>query len=555
MDQIVSLNYPQLVSVLHNAKNKVDVWGRGDGKSYLIGWDVNMIIRHMPRSVTAITGKTYGQMLTKTLPSTFKFLEALGYEKGFNYVVDCKPPPGFIHPYEKIMDYKNFISFANGTGFLLLTQDRKGSSRGPNVDYEIVDEALTIDKTLYDQEVSPTNRGNNDLFGRKAKKPVPFHHGFHYVSSMPFSEDQRWLLDYGNYYEEEAGIRIFDIWNNVVKMQLQLLDITDVNHFQQLWNEILELRKKIAPFVSQDGTLFTLSNAFDNIQNVGLSYIKREREKQTELTFLIEIMNMVLEQVEDCYYNLDNERHVYYESYDDDFLRKYAEENNYNWKKLGSPDCRFDADCNAEAPLEIVFDWGSTVSFMLVCQENGLVREPTSFNFIKEFFVKPSAGKVMIDELIDSFTNYYRYHKEKTVYYYKDKYGDQRQANSSTTYNEQAINRLIKNGWLVEMVDYSGKEPPHHEKYLLWGNILKETSPEFPVVRINGNNCHNFIIAANNTKVIEKDNQFKKDKASEHINSPIAPERATHSTDAADKIVWVKYSIHKSLEGFIPARF
>ena len=161
----------------------------------------------------------------------------------------------------------------------------------------------------------------------------------------------------------------------------------------------------------------------------------------------------------------------------------------------------------------------------------------------------------MIDELIDSFTNYYRYHKEKSVYYYKDKYGDQRQANSSTTYNEQAINRLYKNGWTVEVVDYSGKEPPHHEKYLLWGNILKETTPEFPVIRINGNNCNNFIIAANNTKVVEKDNRFAKDKASEHINSPIAPERATHSTDAADKIVWVKYSINKSIEGFIPARF
>jgi hypothetical protein len=87
---------------------------------------------------------------------------------------------------------------------------------------------------------------------------------------MPYSQDQRWLLDFGSYYEEEAGIRLFEVWNRVVKLQIQLLEAnkdSDVILFRNIWNEIIRLKRQITPFVSKDGLLFTLANAFDNIQN------------------------------------------------------------------------------------------------------------------------------------------------------------------------------------------------------------------------------------------------------------------------------------------------
>ena len=188
----ISLNNPQLISVINNAKSQVDIHGRGTGKSYVIGWEMQEIVRTMPRSITSITGRTYGQVLTRTLPSTMKFLEKVGYIKGRDYVIGTRPPKHFKDSYEKINKYDNFISFLNGTGFLLLSQEREGSSRGPNLDREIVDEALTLIKTRYDEEVSPANRGNEEYFGNKTRKPIRKHHGFRYVSSMPFSQDQKW---------------------------------------------------------------------------------------------------------------------------------------------------------------------------------------------------------------------------------------------------------------------------------------------------------------------------------------------------------------------------
>ncbi len=364
IEELIELNAPQQISVINNAPSEVNIEGRGTGKSYKIGWEINNIVRAMPRSITSITGRTYGQILTRTLPSTLKLLEKLGYEKDLDYRIGGKPDKksGFIEPYEKVTKFDNFISFANGTGFLMLTQERQGSSRGPNLDREIVDEALTINKQRYDEEVSPANRGNEEYFGFKSPNPIPQHHGFRYVSSMPYTREQMWLLDYGKYYEEEAGIQIFDIWNRIVKLQLQIIEAYkagDKRLFKDIWNETVRLKKQIAPFVSKNGVLFTLANAFDNVQNLGMSYIVREYDKQNLLTFMVEILNWIIDKVEDCYYPLDSQKHIYYDAYNDDFIRGVAENTNWDAKSLETGDCRFDLDCDPSKGLEVVFDWGT----------------------------------------------------------------------------------------------------------------------------------------------------------------------------------------------------
>ncbi len=548
--EIVNLNNPQLISVLNNAHSQVDIHGRASGKSYIIGWEMNNIIRNMPRSVTSITGRTYGQIYTRTLPSSLKLLESLGYEKDKDYVINKTPPKHFASPYEKITKYDNFISFANGTGFLLLSQEREGSSRGPNLDREIVDEALTLLKERYDKEVSPANRGNEEHFGRRSPSPVKQHHGFRYVSSMPYTQDQKWLLEYGNYYEQEAGIRLFEVWNRIVKLQLQLVEAKKANErglFKDIWNETVRLKRQITPFVSKDGVLFTLANAFDNVQNIGLSYIMREYEKQSMLTFMVEILNWIIDQVEDCYYSLNPEKHYYYDAYNDDFIRGYAQDTNYNSDKMGNPDSRFDLDCDPGKALEISPDWGATISLFTIGQERYYnfatkLVEPVDC-FIKEFFTKPAdTPEVMIDALVDMVCDYYHHHHEKTIIYYRDRYGDHRQPNAknSVTYNQQAITRFEKRGWSVTQKVHKGQEPPQHDKYLLWTNILKGKDPRFPRVIFNAKNCKYTLISMNNTRLIEKAGKFEKDKRSEHKKS-ILPEEATHFGDAVDKRIWTKY--------------
>ncbi len=548
--ELIQLNNPQLITVVNNAKSEVDIHGRGVGKSYSVGWEISQIVRNMPRSVCSITGRTFGQIYSRTLPSTLKFLEKLGYEKDKDYVIGRKPPRGFIDPFEKVTKYENFISFSNGTGFLMLSQERAGSARGPNLDREIVDEALTLNKPRYDEEVSPANRGNEDHFGFKSAHPVKQHHGFRYVSSMPYSQEQRWLTDYGNYYMEEAGIPLFDIWNRIVKLQLQIIHAFkdgDVRLFKDIWNETVRLKKQIIPFVSKDGILFTLANAFDNVQNLGMSYIVREYDKQNLLTFMIEILNWVIDKVEDCYYHLDSQVHIYYDAYNDSFIRDVAENSNWDLGELENHNCRYDLDCDPNRPLEIVPDWGAKIALFSVAQER-------NFNFvtklteavdctINEFYIKPeNSPGVMINDLVDKFCSYYEPHPTKQLFYFRDRYGDARQPNASNskTYNEQAIDRLTEKGWKVTPRVHRGQEPPQHDKYLLWSNILKGNDKRYPRFIINGRNCKYTLISMNNTQVIDKDGKFGKDKSSERKKS-IFPEEATHFGDAVDKRIWTKY--------------
>lgn len=551
INEAIHLNNPQLISVINDAKNEVNIEGRGTGKSYKIGWEINQIVRRMPRSISSITGRTYGQVYTRTLPSALKFLQQIGFEKDKDFKIGGKPPKTWLTPYEPVTKYENFISFANGTGFLMLSQEREGSSRGPNLDREIVDEALTLNKERYDQEVSPANRGNEEHFGKNCSKPIAQHHGFRYVSSMPFSPEQKWLLDYGNYYQKEAGILIFDIWNRVVKMQLQLIEAKkdeDKRLFRDIWNEIIRLKRQITPFVSKNGVLFTLANAFDNIQHLGFSYIMREYDKQSMLTFMIEILNWIIDKVEDCYYHIDPQIHVYYDAYNDDYIRGVAEDSNWDAKKLETPDCRFDLDCDPSKPLEVGPDWGVKINLFSVGQERNYnfatkIIEPVDC-FINEFFNKPQeTNKVMINDLVEQFCDYYQHHPTKVIHYYRDKYGDNRQPNvkNAKSYNNQAMERFKKNGWRVEPKSHRGMEPPQHDKYLLWVNILKGEDPRFPKVIFNGKNCKYTLISMNNTKVIERNGKFDKDKSSER-KSKILPEEATHFSDAADKRIWTKYS-------------
>ncbi len=322
-------------------------------------------------------------------------------------------------------------------------------------------------------------------------------------------------------------------------MQLDLLEITNPDEFSSQWNEISRIRRMMLPFVSKDNRLFMFGNALDNLTNVGLNYIKEARANMTYLSFLVEIMNMIMDKVEDCYYQLQEEIQIYHNSYD----YSYVDSLEYEFKIVANKTSLCDLDCNKNMPLSMVFDWGGRISCMLILQEGMNGRD----NFINEFFVKPQIGMVMIDEIIDKFCDYYRLNNDRTIYFYRDRYGDHRHANNSKSYNEQAISRLMLNNWTVIPLLHPGQEPPQHEKYLLWSNILKENNPKFPKIGINGNKCKNLILSMSNTRVVEKDGKFQKDKNSER-STTIPQEEATHFGDAADKIIWTKY--HDTLQSF-----
>ena len=567
-EQTISVNPAQMAFLMLQARQKYAIFSRGTGKSFIVGAEIDENVRLMPRGVTTLTQATYGQALTKTLPSSFKMLELLGYKKydtdthQGDYVVCRKPPDGWYLPYEHLLSFEHCITFSNGHCLYILSQD--GNSRGPNADYNITDEALTIDKEQFDQEVAPTNRGNEHVFGKMSKHPLLKHHGNTFLSSMPYEARQKWLLAPAKYYEEERGIHLFDTWNKVVRLQMQLIDakMADDQHlFKEIWNEVVRLRQTITPFVSSDGTLFMLASIFDNISNVGLSYIINQYKVMDRFTFMVEILNYIVDKIDHCYYQLD-ERHKYYNATNDSYIRDFAEDVDFNFQQLGDTHSLMDADCNPNEPLELSFDWGSSASFLEVAQESSYdwnshtnIKDRVVDNTINEFYVHNDGDDTMINALVDKFTNYYRHHVNKVVLFYRDRYGDHRSASSKRTYNEIAVRRLEAAGWMVEQKVHRGMEPPQHDKYLLWASILAEKDGRYPIKRFNASKCKHILISMGNTKVkTDSQGRFTKDKKSER-NASIEPENATHFGDAVDKRIWTKYGdLLKQAGWFVGAR-
>ena len=155
-----------------------------------------------------------------------------------------------------------------------------------------------------------------------------------------------------------------------------------------------------------------------------------------------------------------------------------------------------------------------------------------------------------------AFADYYENHANKFVNFYVDKHGDAKSANSKRTYNEQFISQLELLGWQVKRYSHTGQEPPQHDKYLLSSVILAEKNPDkFPKLRINKDKCKNLIASMNNTRVVQKDNKFAKDKSSEH-NKHLSQEQATHFGDCLDKYLWTRFgSLLKNKSTFVSAKF
>jgi hypothetical protein len=514
----LKLNKPQLRFLLSKKSSATSVWGRGTAKSSTIALLMDEIIKKMPRSCWAIVGRTYQQILTRTLPSTIESLERIGYIRNLHYFVGRKPPEGWRWqaPHQAPLKYDHFIIFFNGTGFHLVSQDGGGgSARGLNLDGAISDETLLMDKDKYDAEVSGTLRANKHRFGH-----LLLHRGHFHFTSMPYGDTGRWLLDQGKYLEESYDF--VSLTNELIDLQLKFVDSRDKQHRLRLYQDILTIKQQLKFFPDKDGLLYSEANVFDNLENIPLAYLMEQRKVLTHFTFMTEILNKRPGTIEAGFYPmLEYKKHVY-DRYNNDYLNGLE----FNLKKLGEVDSRMDGDCESNLPLRIALDWGAKISTLSVAQRNN-----HEYRFLNALYVKHPK---LVDDLADSFITYYRYHLTKTVYFIQDnEYGNQRILNSTVTYNDQFADRIRKAGWRVIPVDM-GRVPGYQVRYHLAHEYLGESNPRLPIIRFNRHNCRDLLTAMTLAPIKQNHKgEIEKDKSSERRASTPA-EEATHFTDTFD---------------------
>lgn len=449
--KIIKLNLPQLI--IANATQPDIVWegGRGGGKSTSIADRIKNLVHQMPRASGVIVGETYGQILTRTLPSTISGLERLGYYKDYHYFIGRKPPKSWKwnEPYEPPANYDHYMIWYTGAGFHLVSQDRSGSGRGLNTDFIIGDEAALLDFEKLFNDVLATNRGNLHRFSN-----CPLHHSTFFCSTTPMTTKGKWMFK----IEEEA---------------------------KQNPDKILYLR----------------SSATHNINNLGKKFFSENKKRLPRIIYDAEILNIRPGKIEGGFYpQFSEKKHTHVA-----INYNYMDSMQFSFKENGEMDCRQDADLLLDAPIDIAMDYGASINVIVSGQMN-----KNAYKVLNCLFLKTPH---LVPHVVEKFCAYYKYHRNKTVNYYYDHTAIGHDGGRAETYEEQVTNTLAKNGWKVNKQNL-GQAPAHDTKYRFWGRVLSEES-NYPHVTFNRNNCKYLIISIHHAPVKQTSKGFEKDKGSE----------------------------------------
>lgn len=511
------LNYPQIRSIITNANHEVFLGGRGCGKSTLIGYKSQKLAKELPRSASVFTGRTYKQLLELTLPPVIAFWEKMGYEEEKDFVIGKKPPTRWQwqKPLQAPISYKHFISFKNGSGFYLASQDRENNFRGPSIDFVFADEGLSLMKGRFEEEVLAAKRGNRARFGHH-----PLHEGVHITSTKPQGKEGDWLYEYGSYYENVNERN--DIRKRIKEIELEMMEkVEQPDQLHKLWQQRKSEKKKLNFYKSKGDIFYHEANCFDNLANLGLNYIRDQYRVMSELKFCIEMLNYDQGKTEQGFYGLLNESTHCYDAYDYSVIDDQDDMRNIEI------DCRVDGELQ-DAPLHIACDYGGTFNCCVTGQYNG-----QHFNILKSNYRKHPDN---IQTVIEDWCHYYRHHKHNIVHYHYDQTAIGKDGKSSYTYMDEVVRILHANGWLVHK-HYQGKAPAQFKKYELW-NMIFRRDPRFPVLFINRGNNASLLDSMNDAALKRDRDNYKKDKSSEDIRKGIPQEKATHLSDAADQLVW-----------------
>lgn len=521
--QELSLNRMQLTSALFQAKKEVNITGRATGKSTGKAWKYHKHAQTMARGTGAIVGATYAQMLKITLVPALEAMAGLGYHRDVHYVIGKAPPKNGLFrnlPYQAPLSWERFLLFYTGFGYHLASQDREDSNRGFNLDVWDADEGLTLDQIKLQNVIVAANRGNRRYFGHN-----PLHHGWSITSSMPVSAKGNWLLDYGKYYEQD-GHDIWITWNKVCALQMELLKSHNNNERNELISAIAYLKKQIHFYKDKDGLLFTVYNAFDNIQNLGWDYIKEMYRTMSETSFRLEVLNERITGVANGFYKLE-QRH-YYRAYN----YEYIDGLEFDFSRIKEDTCLKDGDVTRNMPLDMSIDWGAEINAMWISQPYS----NKEYRFLKSIYVKHPHG---LRELTEKFAEYYKPHKNRRVLLWYDHTAIARDA-VRQAYVDEMVKLLRSAGWEVTL-KYIGKAPEHFNKFLLWEILLRGGDDRFPEIKFNQDNCKDGLLSMQLAGVKQGLKGFQKDKSSER--SKIIPrQQATDFSDAADIPVWGRFS-------------
>lgn len=519
------LNRAQQEVLAISANTEVDICGRRFGKSFgIVSLRIKRNVEFMPGSTGGFICASYKQAHTRTLPAALSGLAEFGWIENIHYVIGKRPPAklGFLKPLVPVHNYDDVVSFYNGAQMMIISQDVKMSSNSVTFDWLVADEAKGLNFDKLKDETFPANGGTRRYFSN-----CPWHHSILFVSDMPVLKSARWLLNYREKASPEivSSIKglLFERWSVVQdwpdddrkKVKLANIDklISELRRYAVVYNEW---------------------STFENIDVVGLQYIRQMKRDLPPLVFQTSILSRRIERLSGGFYpNFRDSLHTYIANNNSLIIGK-------NPAKASEYKCLLDSDLDLNAPIAVAFDFNANINWLVAGQRSG-----ATLKVIKSFYVKYHRK---LRELVDDFCDYYQAHKKKEVVFYYDSTAlGSNYAVSSDDFASVITEQFEKNGWAVEKL-FIGKPMKHTEKYSILDDGFKGVKHLLPM--FNKENNEALLIAIQLAEVSITSLGFHKHKGGEKLaeseDDPL--EYRTDGTDAFDTLflgnVLYPYEIH-----------
>ena len=500
--------------------------GRGTGKSPVQAFRVHEVVTQMPRCTFALAGPTYVNLMERTIPPMRRYLqEHYGWIENIHYVMFRRPPDEWAKPYVPVDEYKHAISFYNGTVGYLGSLDRPGILNSLSLQYYGIDEARFSEYDRITKDLMPAVRGELLQF-----QHCPLLYGRTITSDLPYIEDgAEWLYKIESRMNKEQIELIFHLAYKVNYLRRQTL----TGGGKSLEKQLQEWEGKLTT-ARRKSTFFAITSSLMNIDVLGIDYFRDNSnpEINPKHVFRTSFLSIKPLSVEEMFYGQLKEKHFYRATYNYDYVDSFYG-GQENVKKHTT--CLRDTDTNYHAPLYAGLDFGNMISMVIAQREHNTAGQG-SIKVINEFHVLTPD---ILDDIATLFCEYYEPHRDKMLYLFYDRSGNNRMSNSRSTYAEHFQSALQSRGWMVQLMSLDQGNIPHDAKWILINDMLAETNIErYPVIHINEDNCKCLKSSLNMAPSEKYKGTIRKVKKSEKLPLQRLPMESTNMSDAFDYVIW-----------------
>lgn len=538
--------YLSVVQILVKLADPTFLWGeigRGSGKTtHMLSPRVDRVQNAMPGSLLVLGASTYKSIFDNIIPGIMEYMTE-NYSRGLYFEIGNKPPRHFAKPHTFIEDWKHTISFASGTVIQFVSCDRPESMLGKSAAHLFVDEMIRIPEDKFIERIIPALRADRSKYGHSE-----YFMGITGFSSSPnFETDEDWFTKFEENMNCDLIKCIQEIAYEIDQRILALEDaraafddvmIRKLTAFLDRWSKRLTAYRR-------NQTLYLRASSFSNLKILGIDYIENQiKSLKDEDKLYTSIFSIRKAKVKERFFGKFSKLHIFHDSYNygiiDTVSADGALEQTARHLKYYDPNL----------PLYAGYDPGPFMSIVFAQRKmNRAIRE---LRTLKNFWViHPHQHAEMAKKIND----YFKYHRNKTIYLYFDRAANQKNPryrkyyqSDSAVPNETDANilkaELQRYGWNVQLLSIGQATIFMHIHYALLNILFGKNDGTRDQILVDANECEELISSINNSPLKRHEGKIELDKSSERLPYE---RQAMESTQIATAFMYLLHGLYKNL--------